>query len=60
MLRTHFINGRKRYLYMLKNLYVEVTFHNDNSELPPEQVRTFDNADAIDRYLRKQGNVSFQ
>jgi hypothetical protein len=60
ILRTHISNGRIAYLYLLKNLYVEVIHYNDNSELPPERVRTFESMEAIDRYLRRQGTISLQ
>lgn len=53
VLRTYIKNGRKGYLYLLGNFYVEVVFRNDNTELSPEKVTTFQDKEELSRYLKE-------
>jgi hypothetical protein len=51
ILRTHFKNGRRGYLYGLNNFYVEVIYHKDSIDLTPECVKTFRTMDEVNEYL---------
>ena len=59
MLGTRLRNGRKVYLYMLKDFFVEVVFQNDNLDLQPERLETFSNLNNLNVYLEKEFRTAF-
>jgi hypothetical protein len=59
MLGTRLRNGRKVYLYMLKDFFVEVVFQNDNLDLQPEKLETFSNLNNLNSYLEKEFRTAF-
>jgi len=59
MLGTRLKNGRKAYLYMLKDFCVEVIFKQDNIDLSPEKVTTFDNVKEFNSYLEREFRAAF-
>jgi len=59
ILGTRIKNGRKAYLYMLKDFCVEVIFKQDNTELSPEKVTTFDSVKEFNSYLEKEFRTAF-
>jgi hypothetical protein len=59
ILGTRIKNGRKAYLYMLKDFCVEVIFKHDNVELSPEKVTTFDSVKEFNSYLEKEFKTAF-
>ena len=58
-LGTRAKNGRKVYLYMLRNLFVEVVFENDNSEQAPERLNILKGLKSFNQYLEKEFRASF-
>lgn len=59
MLGTRLKNGRKAYLYLLKDFCAEVIFQNDDAELSPEKITTFDNVKEFNNYLEREFKASF-
>ena len=59
MLGTRLRMGRKVYLYMLKDFFVEVVFQNDNLDSHPETLETFSNLDNLNVYLEKEFRTAF-
>jgi len=59
MLGTRLKNGRKAYLYMLKDFCVEVIFKQDNVDLSAERITTFDNVKEFNSYLEKEFRAAF-
>lgn len=59
MLGSRFRNGRKVYLYMLKDFFVEVMFQNDDLDLAPERLETFSNLSNLNSYLEKEFRSAF-
>jgi hypothetical protein len=59
ILGTRLKNGRKAYLYIIKDFCVEVIFRNDNSEMQPEKVTTFANVKEFNSYLEREFRASF-
>lgn len=59
ILGTRLKNGRKAYLYILKDFCVEVIFQKDDAELAAEQVTTFANVKEFNNYLEKEFRSSF-
>lgn len=59
MLGTRSKNGRKAYLYMLKDFCVEVIFKQDNSEMTPEKVTTFSSVQEFNSYLEREFKAAF-
>ena len=59
MLGTRLRSGRKVYLYMLKDFFVEVVFQNDNLDLHPEKLETFSNLNNLNVYLEKEFRTAF-
>ncbi len=51
MLGSRLRQGRKVYLYMLRDFFVEVMYQNDNLDLTPERLVTFSNLDNLNSYL---------
>jgi hypothetical protein len=59
MLGTRQRNGRKVYLYMLKDFFVEVTYQQDDIDLVPEKLETFSNLDNLNSYLEREFRTAF-
>jgi hypothetical protein len=59
MLGTRLKNGRKAYLYLLKDFCAEVIFLNVDTELQPEKLTTFDNVQEFNSYLEREFRASF-
>ncbi len=59
MLGTRHRNGRKVYLYMVKDFFVEVTYQNDDIDLQPEKMETFSSLDNLNAYLEKEFRTAF-
>jgi len=59
LLGTRIKEGRKVYIYMLTNLFVEVVFTNDNTEESAESVYTLSGLKSLNDYLEKEFRASF-
>lgn len=59
MLGSRVRNGRKVYLYMLRNFFVEVIYHHDDIDLTPERLLTFTNLNTLNAYLEKDFRVNY-
>jgi hypothetical protein len=53
MLGSRVRHGRKVYLYMLKDFFVEVMYQNDNIDLSAERLETFSNLNNLNSYLER-------
>lgn len=58
-LGTRVKDGRKIYLYMLNNLFVEVFFKHDNVNEEPEKVKMINGLVNLTQYLEKDFRSSF-
>ena len=58
-LGTRAKNGRKIYIYMLGNLFVEVIYNGDSSENTPEQVNVLRGLKNLNEYLESEFRTSF-
>lgn len=58
-LGTRVKDGRKIYLYMLSDLFVEVFYKNDNSDDAPEKINLISGLMNFNRYLEKDFRASF-
>jgi hypothetical protein len=58
-LGTRAKNGRKIYIYMLRDLFVEVLYTNDNTEDAPEQVNMLRGLKNLNDYLENEFKASF-
>ncbi len=58
-LGTRAKNGRKIYIYMLRNLFVEVVYHNDNADEVPEKLNILKGLKNLNDYLEKEFRASF-
>lgn len=56
---TRLKDGRKMYVYMLNNLFVEVCFKHDNTEEAPEKVKMITGLANLTQYLEKDFRSSF-
>lgn len=54
LLGSRIRNGRKIYLYMLKDIFVEVIFKNDSMDMEPERLATFNSLKKLNIYLEKE------
>ncbi len=52
-------NGRRIYVYMLRNLFVEVMYANDNVNDSPEKVNHLRGLKNLNAYLEKEFRASF-
>jgi len=52
-------NGRKIYVYMLRNLFVEVLYTNDNANESPEKINMLKGLKNLNAYLEKEFRASF-
>ncbi len=59
MLGSRIRQGRKVYLYMLRDFFVEVIYQNDNIDLTPEQLMTFSSLTNLNSYLEKDFRQTF-
>jgi len=58
-LGTRLKGGRKIYIYMLSDLFVEVFYRNDNSEDTPEKLNVLKGLNSLNEYLEKEFRTSF-
>ena len=59
VLGTRAKDGRKVYIYMLKDLFIEVLYQNDNADQDAEKIRILEGLDNLNRYLEKEFRASF-
>jgi len=59
MLGSRIRLGRKVYLYMLRDFFVEVIYHNDNIDMTPERLKTFTNISNLNSYLERDFRATF-
>ncbi len=59
ILGTRAKEGRKIYIYMLKDLFIEVLYQNDDADNEPEKVSTLEGLDNLNSYLEKEFRASF-
>jgi hypothetical protein len=52
-------DGRKIYIYMLNNLFVEVSYQNDNDTAAPEKLTMLSGLKNLNNYLEKEFKASF-
>jgi len=58
-LGTRAKDGRKIYIYMLRDLFVEVMFRNDNTEDIPEKLNMMRGLKNLNDYLENEFKASF-
>jgi lipoate-protein ligase A len=58
-LGTRLKGGRKIYIYMLSDLFVEVLYKNDDADENPEKLNTFRGLNSLNEYLEKEFKASF-
>jgi hypothetical protein len=58
-LGTRLKEGRKIYLYMLNDLFVEVHYRNDNSDEAPEKVNMISGLLNLQQYLERDFRATF-
>jgi hypothetical protein len=58
-LGTRVKDGRKIYVYMLRNLFVEVTYEDDDSTAQPEQSRVLRGLKNLNTHLEKEFRATF-
>lgn len=58
-LGTRAKSGRKIYLYMLRNLFVEVVYENDNADQAPEKLNILKGLKSLNQYLEREFKASF-
>ncbi len=56
---TRLKNGRKAYLYIIKDFCAEVIFQKDNADLSAEKIITFDNVKEFNNYLEREFRSNF-
>ena len=54
MLGTRYRNGRRVFLYPLKDFFVEVTYHKDDMDLDPEKMETFSSVTHLNSHLERE------
>jgi hypothetical protein len=59
MLGTRTRQGRKVYLYMLRDFFVEIIYQSDNLDNNPERIETFSNLDNLNSYLEREFRTAF-
>jgi hypothetical protein len=59
MLGSRIRQGRKVYLYMLRDFFVEVIYQNDNTDMTPERVQTFSSISNLNAYLESDFRSTF-
>lgn len=58
-LGTRSKNGRKIYIYMLRNMFVEVLYLNDNADGAPEKLNMLTGLKNLNEYLENEFRTSF-
>lgn len=58
-LGTRLKDGRKIYIYMLRDLFVEVLYINDNSENNPERLNVISGVLNLNKHLEQEFRKSF-
>jgi len=59
MLGTRIKNGRKIHIYMLRDLFAEVLYKNDNTEDTPESLNLLQGLSTLNEYLEREFKASF-
>jgi hypothetical protein len=59
MLGSRVRQGRKVYLYMLRDFFVEVIYQHDNVDMNPEKVKTFTSINNLNSYLERDFRSAF-
>lgn len=59
MLGTRIKNGRKAYLFLLRDFCAEVIFQNDNINMHPEKITTFSSVSEFNSYLEREFRSAF-
>lgn len=59
MLGSRMRNDRKVFLYMVKNLFVEVVYQNDSIERDAETLAIFNNVNHLNQYLEKEFRANY-
>jgi hypothetical protein len=59
MLGTRLKDGRKFFIYMLHDLFVEVLYKNDNIDNEPEKLTMLKGLDNLNNYLESEFKASF-
>jgi hypothetical protein len=59
VLGTRLKDGRKIYIYMLKDLFIEVMFENDDVDNEPEKLIVLRGLDNLNNHLEKEFKTSF-
>ena len=54
ILGTRLKDGRKAYLYIIKDFCAEVIYQNDNAALTAERITTFANVKEFNNYLERE------
>lgn len=52
-------NGRRIYVYMVRNMFVEVIYENDDASSIPEKVNLLKGLKNLNAYLEKEFRASF-
>lgn len=58
-LGTRLKGGRKIYIYMLSDLFVEVLYKNDNADESPERLNMVRGLTSLNEYLENEFKTSF-
>ncbi len=59
ILGTRVKDGRKVYIYMLKDLFAEVLYKNDNADDEAEKISILRGLDNLNNYLENEFRASF-
>ncbi len=59
MLGTRLKDGRKIHIYMLRDLFVEVVYQEDNIDKEPETLNMVRGLDNLNDYLEREFKASF-
>jgi hypothetical protein len=59
LLGTRLKDGRKIYIYMLRDLFVEVLYKNDDAIEAPEKLNMLNGLKNLNSYLEKEFKTSF-
>jgi hypothetical protein len=59
VLGTRLKDGRKIYIYMLKDLFIEVMFENDDVDNEPEKLIVLRGLENLNNHLEKEFKTSF-
>lgn len=59
MLGTRIRAGRKVYLYMIKDFFVEVRYEGDSIDNQPETIETFSSLNNLNSYLEREFKAAF-